>query len=227
MAEQSRNRNAGGKGSESDPFKHARLQMVHDQIRTRGITDPLVLEAMEEVPRHRFVVPLDEAAAYDDNPLPIGFGQTISQPYIVALMTAALQLKEGDRVLEIGTGSGYQTAILSRLAREVYSIEFVKSLAEDAERRLQEFGCDNVHIRVSDGYEGWPEEAPFDGIIVTAAPEEVPDTLIAQLSPKGRLVIPVGVHYQELFAIEKVGDALRREKLADVRFVPMVRRKAE
>jgi protein-L-isoaspartate(D-aspartate) O-methyltransferase len=198
--------------------------MVHEQIRTRGISDPRVLAAMESVPRHLFVVALDVATAYNDTPRSIGFGQTISQPYIVALMTAALRVEPSDRVLEIGTGSGYQTAILSHLAREVYSVEFVKSLAEDAERRLHDVGCANVHIRVGDGYAGWPEEAPFDGIIVTAAPEEVPQSLIDQLAPEARLVIPVGVHYQELFAIDKVGGKLRREKLADVRFVPMVRR---
>lgn len=224
MVASSEDRKTDGNEPGDGAFTAARLRMVREQIRDRGITDPRVLEAMEELPRHLFVVPLDQASAYHDSPLPIGFGQTISQPYIVALMTAALQATTDDRVLEIGTGSGYQTAILSRLAGDVFSIEFVTSLADDARLRLQELGCTNVRIRVGDGYEGWPEEAPFDGIIVTAAPEEVPQELVDQLAPGGRLVIPVGVHYQELLVLTKIGEELKREKLADVRFVPMVRR---
>jgi protein-L-isoaspartate(D-aspartate) O-methyltransferase len=209
----------------ADPFQADRLRMVHEQIRGRGIDDGRVLAAMEEVPRHVFVAPGDQASAYNDNPLPIGFGQTISQPYIVALMTEALKIKPSDRVLEIGTGSGYQTSILARLARDVFTIECVESLAKDALQRLREFNCDNAHVRIGDGYDGWPEEAPFDGIIVTAAPESVPETLVDQLTVDGRMVIPVGAYYQELVLLTREGDGVRREKITDVRFVPMVRGK--
>jgi protein-L-isoaspartate(D-aspartate) O-methyltransferase len=208
-----------------DPFETARLRMVEEQIRRRGVRDERVLDAMRTVPRHHFVVPIDEASAYDDNPLPIGFGQTISQPYIVALMTEALAIDPQDRVLEIGTGSGYQSAILSMLAREVYSVETVDILGNTAERQLAAAGCDNVHVRIGDGYEGWPEEAPFNGILVTAAPEEIPEVLVDQLLVGGRLVIPVGRHFQELILLHKEERGVRREKLADVRFVPMVRRR--
>jgi protein-L-isoaspartate(D-aspartate) O-methyltransferase len=210
-----------------DPFEEDRLRMVREQIRNRGIDDERVLEAMREVPRHRFVVPVDRSAAYNDNPLPIGFGQTISQPYIVALMTECLCVTPDDRVLEIGTGSGYQSAILSKLAREVFSIELVEPLAEQAKRQLEELGCRNVRVRIGDGYDGWPEESPFDGIIVTAAPETIPEILIDQLAIGGRMVIPVGVHYQELILVRKDDDNAHSEKITDVRFVPLVRKKPE
>ena len=218
------NGTSGQSGFEDDPTKTDRLRMVNEQIRSRGIQDVRVLEVMEEVPRHLFVVEVDRSSAYNDNPLPIGFGQTISQPYIVALMTEALRVGPSDRVLEIGTGSGYQSAILSKLGAEVFSIEFVEPLGKQARRQLEALGYDNVHIRIGDGYDGWPEEAPFNAIIATAAPEKVPETLVAQLAADGRLVIPVGLHYQELIVLHRKGDEVRREKIADVRFVPMVRR---
>ncbi len=220
--------NSDGKGSnregglEENRFKIERLKMVNEQIRNRGIRDPRVLEAMERVPRHLFVSPEDRRCAYNDNPLPIGHGQTISQPYIVALMTELLELQPGDRVLEIGAGSGYQTAVLSLLAGEVFSIERVEQLGEPARERLDSLGFDNVTVRVGDGYAGWPDEAPFDAIIVTAAPETVPDALIAQLSDGGRMAIPVGLHFQELFCIVKEGEKTSEEKIANVRFVPMI-----
>jgi len=210
-----------------DPFEAARLRMVEDQIRSRGIRDERVLNTMKAVPRHHFVVPIDQSSAYDDNPLPIGFGQTISQPYIVALMTEALGVDPQDRLLEIGTGSGYQSAILSKLAREVYSVETVDTLGNTARRQLAAAGCDNVHIRIGDGYEGWPEKAPFNGIVVTAAPETIPEALVDQLLVGGRLVIPVGRHYQELILLHKHERGVRREKLADVRFVPMVKKRSD
>lgn len=205
-----------------DRFKTERLKMVDEQIRRRGIRDPRVLEAMERVPRHLFVSPGERRYAYNDNPLPIGHGQTISQPYIVALMTELLELKRGDRVLEIGAGSGYQTAVLSLLAGKVFSIERVEQLGVSARERLDSLGFDNVEVRVGDGYAGWSAEAPFDSIIVTAAPETVPQALIEQLTDGGRMAIPVGLHFQELFCVVKEGEKTREEKIANVRFVPMV-----
>jgi protein-L-isoaspartate(D-aspartate) O-methyltransferase len=174
------------------------------------------------VPRHRFVPPEMQEAAYDDTALPIGLGQTISQPYIVAFMTEALELKPGDRVLEIGTGSGYQAAVLSLLAREVYSIEIIEALGKKAEARLKQLGYANVRVRIGDGYRGWPESAPFDAIIVTAAPPDVPPTLVAQLGPGGRMVIPVGQYEQDLIRLRRTTRGLERESLLPVRFVPMV-----
>jgi len=212
------------KKSGSDPFEAVRLRMVEEQIRSRGIRDERVLTAIEIVPRHHFVVPADQSSAYNDNPLSIGFCQTISQPYIVALMTEALQIGPDDRVLEIGTGSGYQAAILSELAREVYSVESIDTLGNTAGRQLAAIGCDNVHLRIGDGYEGWAEKAPFNGIVVTAAPEKIPEVLVDQLLMGGRLVIPIGLQYQELILLHKEARGVRREKLADVRFVPMVKR---
>ncbi|WP_407354597.1 protein-L-isoaspartate(D-aspartate) O-methyltransferase [Luteimonas sp. R10] len=200
------------------------MRMVDRQIEARGVRDPRVLEAMRTVPRHRFVPPERAAQAYRDHPLPIGHGQTISQPYIVAKMTELLQPERDDRVLEIGTGSGYQAAVLSRLVAEVYSIEIVEPLARRAETVLKELGYDDVTVRAGDGYAGWPEHAPFDAIIVTAAPERVPQALVEQLKPGGRMVIPVGpVHaLQELRLIEKTENgALRDRRIAPVRFVPM------
>ena len=173
-----------------------RNEMVRTQIQARGVRDPRVLQAMREVKRHLFVPGESAEDAYEDYPLPIGEGQTISQPYIVALMTELLELQPDDKVLEIGTGSGYQAAILSRLAREVRSIEIVPSLAETAGKRLDLLGYDNVHLRVGDGYKGWPDEAPFDAIIVTAAPPEIPQALVDQLAEGGRMVVPVGTNYQ-------------------------------
>ncbi|MDZ7372514.1 MAG: protein-L-isoaspartate(D-aspartate) O-methyltransferase [candidate division KSB1 bacterium] len=205
-----------------DPYTVLRRRMVDEQIAARGVRDPRVLEAMLTVPRHEFVPSNLRDSAYDDTPLPIGYGQTISQPYIVALMTECLQLKGGEKVLEVGTGSGYQAAILAQIAGEVYSIEIVKPLAEEAAERLARLGYKNVHIRHGDGYFGWPEEAPFDGIIVTAAPEEVPQPLIDQLKPGGRLVIPVGEWSQDLVVVSKDEQGrVRRKSVIPVRFVPM------
>ena len=206
----------------ADPYREERLRMVETQIRRRDVKDPRVLRAMETVPRHLFVRPEDLPFAYTDCPMPIGHGQTISQPYIVALMTEILELEPTHRVLEIGTGSGYQAAVLSLLAREVYTVEFVEALGTQAEKRLASLGCANVHVRIGDGYAGWPEEAPFDAIIVTAAPETVPKSLVDQLKDGGRMAIPVGSYFQVLVRIVKRGDQTTEEKIADVRFVPMV-----
>jgi protein-L-isoaspartate(D-aspartate) O-methyltransferase len=195
------------------------------QLEQMGIRDRRVLRAVEEVPRHLFVPPALRAEAEADTPLPIGYGQTISQPFIVAFMTEALRLSGGERVLEIGTGSGYQTAILALLARQVFSIEIVPELAARASALLlQTLGLTNVCLRVGDGRLGWPEEAPFDGIIVTAAPSAVPDPLREQLAPGGRLVIPVGAdaEQQVLKALERCDDGVSRETdLLPVRFVPL------
>lgn len=199
-----------------------RLVMVDEQIRKRGITDERVLAAMERVPRHLFVPPEAAEQAYEDYPLPIGMEQTISQPYIVALMTEALALEPTDRVLEIGTGSGYQTAILAELAKEVYSIEVVDALGQTARARLETLEYKNIQVRVGDGYRGWPEAAPFDAIIVTAAPQEIPRGLVDQLADAGRMVVPVGLYYQDLYLIEKKGREVTHKKIAAVRFVPMV-----
>ena len=196
-------------------------RMVRDQIAAREVRDPRVLAAMRKIPRHLFVPPEWQSLAYADQPLPIGHGQTISQPYIVAFMTEALELKPGDRVLEIGTGSGYQAAVLAELVREVYSLEIVEPLAEEAEARLQRLGYTNVHVRAGDGYRGWPEAAPFDAIMVTAAPDHVPAPLVAQLALDGRLILPVGRFSQDLVRIRRTAAGLKKETLLPVRFVPM------
>jgi protein-L-isoaspartate(D-aspartate) O-methyltransferase len=199
-----------------------RLRMVDTQIRSRGIRDEKVLEAMEQVPRHEFVPESSIDQAYEDHPLSIGQGQTISQPYIVALMTEVLELEPDDRVLEIGTGSGYQAAILSRLAAEVYSIEIIESLGLAAAARLDSLGYDNVKVRIGDGYLGWPEKAPFDAVIVTAAPERIPQALVDQLAEGGRMVLPVGVGIQDLVLVEKHEGKITQREITGVRFVPMV-----
>jgi protein-L-isoaspartate(D-aspartate) O-methyltransferase len=199
-----------------------RREMVNSQIRARGVRDPRVLEAMEKVPRHLFVPEAMRAGAYADEPLPIGEGQTISQPYIVAYMTEALGLKGGERVLEIGTGSGYQTAVLAELAREVFTIELIESLSVRAREVLQTLGYGNIRFRAGDGSRGWPEEAPFDAIIVTAAAVEVPRVLEAELDRSGTMVVPVGTGYQELWLIRRMKKGLKRERLLSVRFVPLV-----
>lgn len=201
--------------------------MVEIQIRPRGITDPAVLRAMETVPRHRFVPPEYRYQAYADHPLPIGHNQTISQPYIVALMTQLLRVGSGDRVLEIGTGCGYQAAVLAEIVGEVYTVEVVPELAEEASRRLEEMSYHNVQVRSADGYNGWPEHAPYDGIIVTAAASEVPPPLVEQLAEGGRLVIPVGVPrgFQNLWLLVKEGERVRRADYGGVLFVPLTRRK--
>lgn len=212
----------GGAVSEEE-FALKRRQMVRAQIEARGVKEPRVLEVMHRVKRHLFV-PLEErAAAYDDRPLPIGYGQTISQPYIVAFMTEAARLTPGDRVLEIGTGSGYQAAVLAELVREVYTIEIVKPLADRARSLLERLGYENIKVKWGDGYQGWKEYAPFDAIIVTAAPEAVPEELIRQLKTGGRMIIPIGGFYQELYRMTKTEQGIHKEALLPVRFVPMVR----
>ena len=201
-----------------------RQRMVEQQLKPRGIKDERVLAAMAKVQREEFI-PVDARAdAYEDGPLPIGYDQTISQPYIVAFMTEQLRPKRSDRVLEIGSGSGYQAAILAELVGEVYTIEIVEPLAKGAEATLQRLGCNNVHIKVGDGYKGWPEEAPFDAIIVTCAPEKVPQPLVDQLKDGGRMVIPVGERFaQQLYLLEKKNGQLKESATLPVRFVPMTR----
>lgn len=204
-------------------FERQRKAMIQDQLISRGIADAAVLEAMANVPREEFVPEAEQAHAHEDNPLPIGYGQTISQPYVVAFMTEALQTKPGDRVLEVGTGSGYQAAVLARLVKEVYSIEIVEELARRATETLARLGCDNVRVRGGDGYRGWPEAAPFDAIVVTCAPDHVPQPLVDQLADGGRMVIPVGSkgQVQELVILQKHGSSLSRVGTMPVRFVPM------
>jgi protein-L-isoaspartate(D-aspartate) O-methyltransferase len=220
---------AGGDG-QADPegaYAELRRRMVDTQIRSRGVRDARVLAALEKVPRHRFVLAGDEAGAYGDHPLSIGSGQTISQPYIVAYMTEALALTSGDRVLEIGTGSGYQAAILGELVGEVYTIEIVSELAARATRVLKDLGYANVHVRHGDGYLGWPERAPFDAVIVTAAPDHIPQPLVDQLKQGGRLVVPVGRDEQDLLVLTRTPDGLREDARLPVRFVPLTRKKRE
>ncbi len=200
--------------------------MVEEQIAARGVRDPRVLEAMRKVKRHLFVPPEMEASAYDDSPLPIGKNQTISQPYIVALMTELARLSAADRVLEIGTGSGYQAAILAELCEKVYTIEIIEELAAQAAERFAEFGYANIETRQGDGAQGWPEQAPFDAILVTAAPENVPEKLLDQLKTGGRLVIPLGNYSQELCVFTKFEDgSIQKQNIIPVRFVPMTRGK--
>ncbi len=202
-------------------FAVERERMVR-QIRDRGITDEKVLKAMAEVERHLFVPQQFRAMAYEDTPLPIGEGQTISQPYIVAYMTQAARVCPGDRVLEIGTGSGYQAAILGELAKEVYTIEILKPLADSARARLEELGYDNISVKWGNGYKGWPEHAPFDVIIVTAAPSGIPEELVRQLKLGGRMVVPAGEFLQELYLIVRTDTGFEKKALLPVRFVPMV-----
>ena len=205
-----------------DPFSGERGRMVADQLLARGIRDPRVLSAVSEMPRHQFVPSKEQGMAYEDRPLSIGFEQTISQPYIVALMTEHLRLKPEAKVLEIGTGSGYQTAVLARLARKVYSIERIPELAERAIHRLESLGISNVQVRVGDGSPGWPEEAPFDGILVTACAAAVPQPLAEQLADGGRMVIPLGEGLQQMLTlIERRGDALESRPICGCLFVPL------
>jgi protein-L-isoaspartate(D-aspartate) O-methyltransferase len=217
-----------GAKREEKRFAALRERMVREQLETRDITDKRVLEAMRKVPRHRFVPSDVLRHAYADNPLPIGLGQTISQPYIVAFMTEALELKKNDVVLEIGTGSGYQAAVLSGLVKHVYTIEILCELADRARETLRALSYENVTVRCGDGYGGWPERSPFDAVIVTAAPPEIPQKLVEQLKPGGRMVLPVGRYFQSLQLIVKRedGSASTRDILP-VRFVPMVHGKEE
>jgi protein-L-isoaspartate(D-aspartate) O-methyltransferase len=202
-------------------WEAARRRMVDEQLAGRDIRSPRVLDAMRRVPRHLFVPAAGRAFAYDDRPLPIGHDQTISQPYIVAYMTEALELEATDRVLEIGTGSGYQAAILGVLAKEVYTIEIVGPLAERARQTLKTLGHTNVHVRAGNGYLGWPEQAPFDRIMVTAAPDEVPPALVEQLKLGGLMAIPVGTGVQELRILRRTRDGMETLRTLPVRFVPM------
>jgi protein-L-isoaspartate(D-aspartate) O-methyltransferase len=212
----------GQRPTPASDFAAQRQQMVQRQLMTRGIHEERVLAAMAKVPREEFVPADSRVASYEDGPLPIGYGQTISQPYVVAFMTEQLRLKPTDRVLEVGTGSGYQAAILAELVSEVYSIEIVEPLAKSAEATLQRLGCKNVHVKVGDGYKGWPEEGPFDAIIVTCAPDKVPQPLVDQLKDDGRMVIPVGDRFaQQLYLLEKKNGQLKQSATLPVRFVPM------
>jgi len=204
-----------------DAYAEARERMVREQIVSRGVRDPRVLAAMRSVPRHELVPASERDDAYDDRPLPIGRGQTISQPYVVAAMTEALALRGDERVLEVGTGSGYQAAVLSGLVKQVYTIELEAELAARARTDLARLGYANVEVRQGDGWRGWPEHAPFDAIIVTAAPEEVPPALVEQLAVGGRLVIPVGRWEQDLLLLRRTKTGIERETLFGVRFVPM------
>jgi protein-L-isoaspartate(D-aspartate) O-methyltransferase len=199
--------------------------MVKRQIESRGVKDERVLKAMRDVERHKFVPNQHITAAYEDHPLPIGYGQTISQPYIVALMTELCELDGTEKVLEIGTGSGYQAAILSLLSKEVYSIEIVEPRGKMAAKRLKEMGYHNVQVRVGDGYRGWPEQSPFDVIILTAAPPKIPEKLFEQLKEGGIMVAPVGDFHQELITIEKVNGRMVKRVVTYVRFVPMIHEK--
>ncbi len=209
--------------AQTDPYLQQRLRMVEQQIERRGVKRSSVIEAMKHVPRHLFMPEALRESAYDDGPQPIGDGQTISQPYIVALMTELLELDGDEKVLEIGTGSGYQAAVLAHLARDVYTIEIRRPLGEKARRTLEELGYENIHYRIGDGYRGWPEAAPFDAIIVTAAPEEVPRTLVEQLKVGARMVVPVGMYFQDLQVITRTPDGFRTEFAGGVRFVPMIK----
>jgi protein-L-isoaspartate(D-aspartate) O-methyltransferase len=206
-----------------EQYTRQRASMVTEQLRQRGISDARVLDVMRKVPRHLFVPESVRPLAYADRPLPIGHGQTISQPFIVAYMTDALGVARTHRVLEIGTGSGYQAAVLAHLAREVYTVEIVPELARRASALLESLGYSNVYIREGDGYAGWPAHAPFDRIIVTAAPEQVPQALIDQLANEGRLVIPVGTSEQWLTLIEKTTNGVTQRRTIPVRFVPLTR----
>ncbi len=210
---------------EEASFFDLRRQMVKEQIIARGIKDRNVLIACLEVPRHKFVLPELQKYAYQDSPLPIGYAQTISQPYIVALMTELARLGPEDRVLEVGTGSGYQAAILAKIAKDVYTIEILEALAESSRARLKELGYKNIHLKCGDGYFGWEEFAPYDVIIVTCAPEQVPPVLVEQLKVGGRLVIPVGSYFQELKVFTKTETGLEEKSIIPVLFVPMIESK--
>jgi len=206
-----------------DASAEPRLAMVSQQIEGRGVKDTAVLEVMRRVPRHKFVPANVVSAAYEDHPLPIGYGQTISQPYIVALMTEALKIKPGDKVLEIGTGSGYQAAILADLGAEVYTVEIIPELAQQAGERLRSLGYEKVQLLNADGYFGWQEHAPYDAIIVTAAPDHLPQPLISQLRDGGRLIVPIGPQgaVQTLWLFEKQGEDVKASNLGEVLFVPL------
>ena len=205
--------------------KQLRENMIKEQLLARDISDPATLKAMRNVPRHEFVPADMQPYAYSDNPLPIGMKQTISQPYIVAYMTQVLKLKEHDRVLEVGTGSGYQAAILGQIVDTVYTIEIVEALAFTAKNRLSALGYNNIEVRTGDGYLGWPEKGPFDAIMVTAGAEEVPEPLLKQLKEGGRMIIPVGPHngIRQLLLMTKKSGKIKTKEVMSVRFVPLTR----
>ena len=213
--------------SAMEKFELQRRQMVEYQIRDRGIEDERVLAAMLQVPRHQFVDSSWMDLAYSDHPLPIGHNQTISQPYIVAYMTEAAEIATDAKVLEIGTGCGYQAAVLGEIAQEVYSIEIIPQLATRARRTLSQLGYENIEVKTGDGYQGWIEHAPYDAIIVTAAPERIPQPLIDQLAINGKMVIPVGKWHQEIFVLTKTQNGTVKERTIPVRFVPMRRKSLE
>lgn len=217
------NGNAGGRREAvpNDAEARQRWDMVTIQIESRGVRDPCVLQALRSVPRHLFVPPHERPHAYGDHPLSIGLGQTISQPYIVALMTELIRPNRSQKVLEVGTGSGYQAAVLAECVGEVYTIEILAELGQRAETTLREQGYRNIFVRVGDGYDGWPEAAPFDAIVVTAAPEVIPRPLLDQLRVGGRLVIPVGTGSQDLVRVTRTDSGFQREVVTPVRFVPM------
>lgn len=204
----------------ADEFKNQRLQMV-EQLAARGIQDRAVLKAMSKVPRHRFVAASQAGLAYGDYPLPLSHDQTISQPYIVAYMTEAAELSSNEKVLEIGTGSGYQAAILGEVAKVVYTIEIIPEMAERARQTLNKLGYKNVHMKTGNGYQGWAEHATYDGIVVTAAPAKIPEALVDQLALNGKMVIPVGTSNQEIVVITKTQNDLIEKRTIPVRFVPM------
>ncbi len=212
---------------QTDDYQIRRQRMVDQQLRLRGIEAQAVLAAMAKVPRHRFVPPPLTRQAYEDRPLPIGYGQTISQPFIVAYMSEAARITPGAKVLEIGTGSGYQAAVLAEIAAEVYTVEIVPELARQAERTLRELGYRNVRVRSGDGYQGWPQHAPFDAIVVTAAPERIPQPLIDQLAVHGRLIVPVGTQSedQRMTVLTRTPGGIIEQKTFPVRFVPLTREK--
>ena len=205
-----------------EQFDLWRRQMVKYQLINRDIKDRRVLEAMLQVPRHEFVDPSWRDLAYSDRPLEIGYNQTISQPYIVAYMTQAAQISPSDKVLEIGTGCGYQAAVLGEIAKQVYSIEIIPQLAQKARLTLRQLGYENIEVKTGDGYQGWEEHAPYDAIIVTAAPKQIPQKLIDQLAINGKMVIPVGTWHQEIYVLTKTQDGTVKERTIPVRFVPMI-----
>jgi len=213
---------AGAHTNGQDNFETLRERMVDTQIRARDVRNETVLQAMRRVPRHLFVPDEMRTSAYDDRPLPIGHGQTISQPYIVAYMTEALQLTAAHTVLEIGTGSGYQAAVLAEIVKQVYSIEIVPELADSARRALAQAGVRNVEVRTGNGYLGWPDRAPFDRIIVTAATPEIQKALVDQLAEGGIMVVPVGTSHQEIVVVTKTPGGVVQQRTIEVRFVPMV-----
>lgn len=219
--ENDRGENHSTYNNQDDPMSELRAAMVMDQIVARGVSDQRVLSALRKVPRHEFVPHSERAKAYQDRPLSIGRGQTISQPYIVAAMTELAEIDENSRVLEIGTGSGYQAAVLAEIAKQVYSIEIVESLGQHAAKVLGRLGYQNIELRIGDGYKGWPEEAPFDAVLVTAAPPAIPQPLIDQLAEGGNMVIPVGEVFQELRVLTKKDGKVVEKTVFGVRFVPM------